>query len=69
MMSCYPKLSDGGGFELLRVPDGGGKQIDVIPIPEGGYDVPYLKAVIHHAQVYVRPLQKDLCLDDHKQEV
>ena len=30
---------DGGGFELLRVPEGGGKQLDVIASPESGYSV------------------------------
>ena len=26
----YPKLKDGGGFELLRVSEGGGKRLQVI---------------------------------------
>lgn len=65
----YPKLSGGGGFELLRVPEGGGKMLDVIASPEAGYTVSYLKAVIHHAKIYVRPLQQDLSLDPIEQEV
>ncbi len=59
----YPKLSGGGGFELLRVPEGGGKMLDVIASPDSGYTVSYLKAVVHHAKIYVRPLQQDLSLD------
>ena len=65
----FPRLSGGGGFELLRVPEGGGKQLDVIATPESGYTTVYLKAVVHHAKVYIRPLQKDLCLDPVKEEV
>ena len=65
----YPKLSSGGGFELLRVPEGGGKTLDVIASHESGYTVSYLKAVVHHAKIYVRPLQQDLSLDPIEQEV
>ena len=56
----YPKLMDGGGFELLRVMEGGGKDLEVIQIPEAGYTPEYLKAVIHHAKIFIRPLQKAL---------
>ena len=31
----FPKLCDAGGFELLRIPEGGGKQLYVIAAPEG----------------------------------
>ena len=36
----FPKLSQSGGFELLRVPEGG-KNLDVIA---SGYTVSYLRA-------------------------
>ena len=62
----FPKLCDSGGFEL---PEGGGKQLDVIPAPDCGYSVPYLKAVVHHAKIFIRPLQKDLSLDPTKEQV
>ncbi len=65
----FPKLSHDGGFELLRVPEGGGKQIDVIAVPESGYTIPYLKAVVHHAKVFVRPMQKNLPLHPDEKEV
>ena len=65
----FPKLCDGGGFELLRVPEGGGKQLDVIASPESGYSVSYLRAVVHHARIFIRPLQKDLSLEPQKDEV
>lgn len=65
----FPKLSNGGGFELLRVPEGGGKMLDIIASPESGFTVSYLKAVVHHAKIYIRPLQQDLSLDPVEQDV
>lgn len=60
----FPQLKDCGGFELLRLPEGGGKVLQVIACPKIGYSVPYLCAVVHHARIYIRPLQKDLDTDD-----
>ena len=54
----YPKLAGGGGYELLR--QDATRQLDVIPIPPGGYSVEYIKNVVHSAKVYIRPLQKSL---------
>lgn len=65
----FPKLCDGGGFELLRLPEGGGKQLDVIASPESGYTVSYLRAVVHHAKIFIRPMQRDLSLEPQKDEV
>lgn len=69
LSSQFPQLAECGGFELLRVPEGGGKQLDVIASPENGYTTSYLKAVVHHAKIYIRPLQKDLSLEPIKEEV
>ena len=52
----------------MRVPEGGKKVLDVIASPESGYTVSYLKAVIHHAKIYVRPLQQGLSLDPVEQQ-
>ena len=51
----YTKSHKSGGFELLRVPEGG-KKLDVIAVSDAGYTVTYLKAVVHHAKIYTRPL-------------
>ena len=59
----FPNLSTAGGFELMRTPEGGGKILDVIASPESGYNVPYLKAVVHQSKIYIRPLQQNLSLD------
>ena len=61
----YPKLMNGGGFELLRACEGGSKELEVLPIPVGGYTTEYLKAVINNAKLYIRPLQTDLSLSSH----
>lgn len=66
----FPKLSDGGGFELLRINDrGGAKILEVIIAPDAGYDVLFLKAVVQQAKIYIRPLQKDLSCSPSKEEV
>lgn len=64
ILQAFPQLSEGGGYELLRVGDTGGQrsQLRVIPPPSQGYTVGYLKEVLRQAKVYVRPLQKDLSL-------
>ena len=69
LVIAFPKLSTAGGFELMRVAEGGSKQLNVIAAPESGYTVSYLKAVIHHAKIYTRPLQQALSLDPVKEEV
>ena len=66
----FPNPSDSGGFELLRIPEGGGgEQLGVIAAPDSGYTVSYLRAVVHHAKIYIRPMQRNLSLDAVKEEV
>ena len=56
----YPKLESGGGFELLRASEAGGKDLVPIEIPHQGYSVEYLQAIVKSAKIYIRPLQRDL---------
>lgn len=56
----FPKLTDSGGFELMRVPESG-KLLDVIASPANQYTFSYLRAVIHHAKIYIRPLYRKIC--------
>lgn len=65
----FPRLVECGGFELLRASDGGGKQLNVIASPESGYTASYLRAVVHHAKIFIRPLQKNLSLEPIKDGV
>lgn len=59
----FPKLKEAGGFELLRASESGAKDPEVVCIPDGGYTIDYLKAVVHNAKLYIRPLQTDLSLE------
>ena len=65
----FPKLVESGGFELLRAEEGGSKELQSIEMPAGGYTCEYLKAVVHSAKVYIRPLQADLNMDPCAPEV
>lgn len=58
----FPKLSSGGGYELLRS-ERGQKPLVVIDVPTSGYTVSYLKTVAHNAKIYIRPLQRDLSIE------
>ena len=59
LLKEFPKLKEGGGFQVLRS-SGARRCLDLIPIPTMGYDIPYLKECLGQAIAYVRPLQKDL---------
>ena len=63
ILHTFPRLSEGGGYELLRVAESGQRNLCVIPSLSGGYSVSYLREVLHQAKVYIRPVQNDLSLD------
>ena len=65
----FPKLADGGGYELLRAPETGSRELVTIDIPHEGYSVEYLQAVVKSAKVFIRPLQKDLDTRPRKKAV
>ena len=62
ILDAFPKLKDGGGYELLRVGESSGKRGELVAIPQPpeGYTVDYVKEVVRQAKVYIRPLQRDL---------
>lgn len=62
LLQAFPRLREGGGYELLRTCDRSSRILDVIPPPPSGYDITYLISVAGQANLYVRPLQKDLDL-------
>ena len=64
----FPRLIEGGGMELLRA-EGGCRDLQPIDMPAGGYTCDYLKAVVHSAKIYIRPLQDDLNLKPCSPEV
>ena len=66
-MEKYPKLRDGGGFQLLRALGGGGgvRCLDLIIPGQDGYSIPYLHETqcLGQAILYVRPLQANLSME------
>lgn len=62
IMQAFPRLKEGGGYELMRVSESGQRILQVIPSPSDGYSVAYLKEVLRQAKVYIRSVQKDLSL-------
>lgn len=58
--SC-PKLSDAGGFEIMRH-ERGVKNLTVIRPPKEGISIGYLKKISRSAIFYVRPIQSELSL-------
>ena len=67
LVEAFPKLANAGGYELMRTEEGNSRDLVVIPHPSEGYTASYLKSVVQHAKIYVRPLQQDLPLDTQSQ--
>jgi hypothetical protein len=65
IMAAFPKLKEGGGYELLRLNDAGGQRRELLLIqsPSEGYTVSFLREVLRQAKVYVRPVQRNLSLE------
>lgn len=62
IVSAFPPLSNGGGYELMRTKHKNNHELEVIPPPPGGYTVEYVKNIVCQAKVYVRPIQRNLSL-------
>ncbi|XP_067223162.1 uncharacterized protein [Chanodichthys erythropterus] len=64
IMEAFPKLRQGGGFELLKISGNTrSRYLSLIPCPNEGYHVKYLKDPqnqIGHATIFIRPLQRNL---------
>ena len=58
MIDAFPKLKEGGGYELLRR-EKNARYLTVIPPPSRGYTALYLKSVVGLAKIFVHTLQKD----------
>lgn len=63
LIKNFAKLKDGGGYEIMRSTDRKGS-LSVIPMSPGGYSVAYLQGVLSQAKAYIRPMQRDLALDE-----
>ncbi|XP_051989522.1 uncharacterized protein LOC127648798 isoform X2 [Xyrauchen texanus] len=64
IMEAFPKLRQGGGFELLKISGNTrSRHLSLIPCPNEGYHVKYLKDPqnqIGHSTIFIRPLQRNL---------
>lgn len=61
LVAAFPKLNGSGGFDLLRcVPNS--KQLEVISLAVA-QSPKLLKSVVANGKVFIRPIQKDLHLD------
>uniref|UniRef100_A0A1X7UU46 HECT domain-containing protein n=1 Tax=Amphimedon queenslandica TaxID=400682 RepID=A0A1X7UU46_AMPQE len=63
ILAQFPKIADCGGYELLRTHDNTKKLNVIVPPPEG-YTGLFLKKVLGQANCYIRPLQKDIELEE-----
>ena len=52
LVSEFPPSAEGGGFEILRTTENSSKMLCALPVPPGGYTVPYLKSVFGRERVY-----------------
>ena len=60
-MAAFPKLADGGGYELMRTKQNN-SELYVIPSLSGSYTAEYLKSIVGQAKVYIHPIQRDLSI-------
>ena len=61
---AFPALASAGGYEILRIADDKSKNLMEIPMSGSGYSVSYLKGTLGQAKAYIRPIQKDLSLEE-----
>ena len=62
LFESYPKLRDGGGFDLLRSVSGSKCALELLTRPSGGFTSNYLanESQLNQALCYIRPIQKNL---------
>ena len=68
IIDAFPALQTAGGYEVLRTVDGRSKDLICIPTPASGISVPFLKSVLGQAKGFLRPLQKDIVIQEELPE-
>ena len=63
VMDAFPSLKNASGYELLRLDENFRRVLEVIPSPPNGYNAEFLKESVHHAKIYIRPMQRNLPLE------
>lgn len=68
---AFPKLAEGGGFELLRKDPTTPKTLRLIQVPKSGYTSTFLadESGVNQATCYIRPIQTFLNLEMPTNEV
>ena len=66
LKSNFKQLVGTGGYEILRT-ERNSKELRSVPVPPEGYNSDYLKSVLGQANGYVRPLQKDINIEDDEE--
>lgn len=64
ILATYPKLHEGGGFELLRCPQNSRELVLIGPKIAGSPRL--LKRRVANGRVYIRPIQRSLSLEEEK---
>ena len=62
LLSTFPRLKMGGGYECMKIDESSWKSLTVVLPPTGVYTPFYLKNIFHQAKIFVRPLQVNLDL-------
>ena len=65
ILEKFTVLESCGGYTLLRLAENSHNMVE-IEGPDSGMTVCYLKDVLNQAKLYVRPLQRDISVDDMK---
>ena len=68
IIDAFPALQTAGGYEVLRTVDGRSKDLICIPTPASGISVAFLKCVLGQAKGFLRPLQKDIFIQEELPE-
>ena len=55
----YPKLADGGGYELMRLPPNS-RTLEIIQPPAEGYTPLFLSRVMGTSRTFIRPISRSL---------
>lgn len=63
IINQFPKLVHCGGYDLLRTIENT-KRLNVLTPPPEGYTGQFLKKVLGQANCYIRPLQRDILLQE-----
>ena len=65
-MTAYPKLKEGGGFEILRCRPNT-RELELIS-PRIASNPQLLKRKVGNGRVYIRPIQRDLSLSEDEDD-